>query len=108
MRWSRRHQAGSTCFLASSDLHLEAKLTHYAGSRRSSRRLRHQYALACTYCEDVEFSAEDATRSDPAHFLTQIVQARGAVRGATTINLPDTVGYTTPDEYKCAVSAHAA
>src|SRR5262249_60060650 len=47
-------------------------------------------------CADVEFSAEDATRSDP-RFLHEVA-AVAIAAGATTINLPDTVGYTTPDE----------
>ncbi len=49
------------------------------------------------YCHDIEFSAEDATRSDPdflAELLEKVIQA-----GATTLNIPDTVGYTTPEEY---------
>ena len=83
-------------FLASSDLHLEAKLR--ITRPQALEQVETSVALARSYCEDVEFSAEDATRSDP-DFLTQMVQA--AVRaGATTINLPDTVGYTTPDEYR--------
>ena len=83
-------------FLASSDLHLEAKLKI---SRAEALEQTSEFvALACQYSDDIEFSAEDATRSDPA-FLLQIVQAAVSA-GATTINLPDTVGYTTPDEYK--------
>ena len=83
-------------FLASSDLHLEAKLKI---SRAQALEQTSEFvALACTYSDDVEFSAEDATRSDP-DFLTAIVKAAVAA-GARTINLPDTVGYTTPDEYK--------
>ncbi len=83
-------------FLASSDLHLEAKLkiTRSEALDQAAQAV----ALACGYSDDVEFSAEDATRSDPT-FLTQIVTAAVGA-GATTINLPDTVGYTTPDEYK--------
>src|SRR5690625_1825816 len=49
------------------------------------------------HVDDVEFSAEDATRSDPA-FLSRVFEAVIAA-GATTINIPDTVGYTTPGEY---------
>ena len=53
-------------------------------------------------CDDVEFSAEDATRSDPA-FLHEVLAA--VIRaGATTINVPDTVGYTTPDEIAALVA----
>lgn len=83
-------------FIASSDLHLEAKL-------RISRQQALDQAgecvrLARSYTNDVEFSAEDATRSDP-DFLVSIVQV-AINEGATTINLPDTVGYSTPAEYK--------
>jgi 2-isopropylmalate synthase len=60
-------------------------------------RVAQSVALARQYAEDVEFSAEDATRSDP-DFLVQV--ATVAVQaGARTINLPDTVGYAVPDEY---------
>ena len=59
--------------------------------------------LACSYAEDVEFSAEDATRSD-LDFLVEIVTV-AIQAGATTINLPDTVGYTTPAEYKALFEA---
>ena len=81
-------------FLATSDIHLEHKL-------RMSRaevleRARVMVAYARGLCEDVEFSAEDATRTDPA-FLHEVLAA--VIRaGATTINVPDTVGYATPDE----------
>jgi 2-isopropylmalate synthase len=83
-------------FLASSDLHLEAKLR--ITREQALEQAAQSVQLACGYSEDVEFSAEDATRSDP-EFLVKIVTA-AVQAGATTINLPDTVGYTTPDEYK--------
>ena len=81
-------------FIATSDLHLERKL-------RISRddclqAIVDNVSLARTFTDDVEFSAEDATRTDP-EFLCRVVEAAIA-RGATTINLPDTVGYCTPDE----------
>jgi len=83
-------------FLATSDLHLEAKLRI---TRAQALEQAAQFVeLACRYTDNVEFSAEDATRSD-REFLVQVVTA--AVKaGAKTINLPDTVGYTTPAEYK--------
>jgi len=83
-------------FLATSDLHLEAKLRI---TRAQALEQAAQFVeLACRYADNVEFSAEDATRSDQ-EFLVQVVTA--AVKaGAKTINLPDTVGYTTPEEYK--------
>ena len=81
-------------FIATSDLHLERKLriSREECLRASMAAVR----LARQYTDDVQFSAEDATRSDP-EFLWQIVEAV-IQSGATTINLPDTVGYSTPDE----------
>jgi 2-isopropylmalate synthase len=83
-------------FLATSDLHLTAKL-------RMSREECLNSAvdavkLARGFTDDVEFSAEDATRSD-RDFLCRVIEAVIDV-GATTINLPDTVGYATPDEIR--------
>jgi 2-isopropylmalate synthase len=82
-------------FLASSDLHLEAKLkiTRAEALDQAAESVR----LARTFTDDVEFSAEDATRTDP-DFLVKIVSV-AVQAGATTINIPDTVGYTTPEEY---------
>jgi 2-isopropylmalate synthase len=81
-------------FIATSDLHLERKL-------RMTREACLDAAVqavtrARTYTDDVEFSAEDATRSD-FDFLCRVIEAVVAA-GATTVNLPDTVGYSTPDE----------
>ena len=81
-------------FIATSDLHLERKL-------RISREECLRAAMAAVrrarqFTDDVQFSAEDATRSDP-QFLWQVIE--GVIQsGAKTINLPDTVGYSTPDE----------
>ena len=59
-------------------------------------------AYAKKFCSNIEFSAEDATRSDPA-FLAKAV--RLAIKnGATVINIPDTVGYTTPPEMQELIS----
>ncbi|WP_263383829.1 2-isopropylmalate synthase [Granulicella arctica] len=82
-------------FIATSDLHLEAKLriTRAEALVQAAESVR----LARSYADDIEFSAEDATRSD-IDFLTEIVTI-AVQAGATTINLPDTVGYTTPAEY---------
>ena len=83
-------------FLATSDLHLTTKLriTREACLEAIIDAVR----LARRFTDDVEFSAEDATRSDP-DFLCRVIEA--AIReGCTTINLPDTVGYGTPDETK--------
>src|SRR5438874_11422466 len=81
-------------FLATSDLHLETKLrmTRDACLEAIVDAVR----LARRFTDDVEFSAEDATRSD-GDFLCRVIEA--VIRaGGTTINLPDTVGYATPDE----------
>lgn len=79
-------------FLATSDIHLEHKL------RITREQCLQQVASAVTrargYCDDVEFSAEDATRTD-LEFLCTIAEA-AVNAGATTINLPDTVGYGLP------------
>ncbi|MGA7853026.1 MAG: 2-isopropylmalate synthase [Candidatus Acidiferrales bacterium] len=82
-------------FLASSDLHLKHKL------RISRSEALQQIATMVRYgvqnCEEVEFSAEDASRTD-LDFLLEVIEA-AAANGATIINMPDTVGYTTPEEY---------
>ncbi|MGA7109310.1 MAG: 2-isopropylmalate synthase [Terracidiphilus sp.] len=82
-------------FLASSDLHLEYKLK--IGRQEALDLTGESVRLARSLADDVEFSPEDATRSD-REFLIEMV--RTAVdAGATTINMPDTVGYSTPEEY---------
>jgi 2-isopropylmalate synthase len=83
-------------FLATSDLHLAAKL-------RISREECLASAvgavkMARQHTDDVEFSAEDATRSD-YDFLCRVIEAV-IDAGCTTVNLPDTVGYATPDEHR--------
>jgi len=82
-------------FLATSDIHLAFKLKM---SRQDALRTAHEcVAYARSLCEDIEFSPEDATRSDP-DFLCEVLQA-AVDSGATTLNIPDTVGYTMPEEY---------
>src|SRR5688500_9378190 len=83
-------------FIATSDLHLAAKLRMTREQCLEAAVEAVRYARHHTF--DVEFSAEDATRSD-LDFLCRIVEAVIKV-GATTINLPDTVGYSTPDEIR--------
>ena len=82
-------------FLATSDLHLKHKL------RTSRAEAKDQIArwvrFGAERCAQVEFSAEDASRSD-IEYLGEVVEAAVSA-GATIINLPDTVGYTTPEEY---------
>ena len=82
-------------FLASSDLHLEYKLK--MSRQQALDQAAESVRLARTFVEDVEFSPEDATRSD-RDFLVEIVRV-AIEAGATTINMPDTVGYSTPEEY---------
>jgi len=82
-------------FLASSDLHLEYKLK--ISRQEALDRAAESVRLARSFVDDVEFSPEDATRSD-REFLIEIVRV-AIEAGATTINMPDTVGYTTPEEY---------
>jgi 2-isopropylmalate synthase len=82
-------------FLASSDIHLEHKLK--ISREQALQQADESVRLARTYVDDVEFSPEDSTRTDP-DFLCAIVQT-AVDAGATVINIPDTVGYTMPSEY---------
>jgi 2-isopropylmalate synthase len=82
-------------FISSSDIHIEHQL-------RSTREVvlekaREMVRYARSFCEDIEFSPMDATRSDPEY----VYQMLAAVieEGATTLNIPDTVGYATPEDY---------
>ena len=90
-------------FIATSDIHLKLKL------KKSREQVLEEAVkaveLARRYVEDVEFSAEDATRTDP-DFLEQVSLAVVA-SGARTVNLPDTVGYSTPDEHAALLARMA-
>jgi 2-isopropylmalate synthase len=86
-------------FLASSDLHLQCKLK--ITRQQALDQVFRAVSYAKSLCSDVEFSPEDATRSDP-EFLCQFVQA-AVDAGATTINIPDTVGYSIPDEFAAII-----
>lgn len=82
-------------FLATSDIHLQYKLKMSRAEALEQARTSVRYARCL--CDDVEFSPEDATRSDfdfLCEMLETVVEA-----GATTLNIPDTVGYTLPDEF---------
>ena len=81
-------------FLATSDIHLQHKLK--ISRRECVEQARDAVKLAKSYCHDVEFSAEDATRSD-RDFLCEVLEAV-VEAGANTINIPDTVGYSIPSE----------
>lgn len=82
-------------FIATSPIHMEYKLKMTPAE--VVERAVDMVKYAKKYCSNIEFSAEDATRSEP-EFLGKIFEKVIEV-GATTINIPDTVGYTTPDEY---------
>ncbi len=82
-------------FLATSDIHLEHKLR--ITRQECVERVREMVSYARSLCEDVEFSPEDAGRSDPEFLYVVLEEAIKA--GATTLNIPDTVGYVTPDEF---------
>jgi 2-isopropylmalate synthase len=82
-------------FVATSDIHLEHKLRKTRGE--VLQMTRDAVRLARSLTADVEFSAEDATRSD-VDYLCEVFAA-AVESGATTLNVPDTVGYTTPGEF---------
>jgi 2-isopropylmalate synthase len=104
-------------FLSTSDIHIE----HQFKSTRTKmlERAREMVRYARSLCDDIEFSPMDATRSEPA-YLYEVLTAVVA-EGATTLNIPDTVGFTTSEEYadlirgilanvvgieKCVISTH--
>jgi 2-isopropylmalate synthase len=82
-------------FIATSDIHLQYKLKMTRDAVLTAAEEAVRYARK--FVADVEFSAEDASRSD-RDYLCRVFTAAIAA-GATTINIPDTVGYTTPDEF---------
>ena len=82
-------------FIATSDIHLKYKFK--IDREECLEQAIEAVTFAKSLCDDVEFSPEDATRSDPeflVQVLTEVIKA-----GATTLNIPDTVGYRTPEEY---------
>ena len=88
-------------FVATSDIHLEYKLKKTRGE--VIEMTRNAVRMARDYAEEVEFSAEDATRSD-VDYLCEVFGA-AIESGATILNVPDTVGYTLPNEFIGLVSA---
>ena len=82
-------------FLATSDIHLQHKLK--ISRRQCLEQARDGVKLARTFCKDVQFSAEDASRTD-INFLCEVLEAV-IEAGATTLNIPDTVGYSVPHEF---------
>lgn len=93
VKWSKKPRIHT--FIATSPIHMEFKLK--MNPEQVLAEVRQAVTYARSLVDDVEFSAEDASRSDPA-FLGEVF--RTAVEcGATTLNIPDTVGYSTPDEF---------
>ena len=87
-------------FIATSDIHLEHKLRKSRSEVLAITSEMVRYARSLV--EDVEFSCEDAGRSDP-EFMYQVIAA-AIEAGATTINIPDTVGYATPAEFGALIA----
>jgi 2-isopropylmalate synthase len=87
-------------FLATSAIHRQFKLK--MAKEEIIRRAIEGVKRARTYCEDIEFSPEDAARTE-LDFLTEVVE-RVVEAGATTINIPDTVGYAVPSQYAAAIA----
>jgi 2-isopropylmalate synthase len=88
-------------FLATSDIHLQYKLR--ISRDQCLAQARDAVRVAKSLCEDVEFSPEDATRTDP-DFLCRVLEA-AVEAGATTLNIPDTVGYAVPWEFAQLISS---
>jgi 2-isopropylmalate synthase len=89
------HSSRIHTFLSTSDLHLAAKLR--ISREQAIDQIAEMVAFARTLCDDIEFSPEDATRTDP-DFLVKVCEV-AIDAGATTLNLPDTVGYCIPADY---------
>lgn len=87
-------------FLATSPIHMRYKLK--MDQEEVVDRVREMVAYAKSFCNDVEFSPEDAGRSDPEFLYLVLADAIRA--GATTLNIPDTVGYITPEEFGVLIS----
>src|SRR5437763_4173194 len=86
-------------FLATSAIHREFKLR--MAKEEIVRRAVESVQRAKSYCDDIEFSPEDAARTE-LDFLAEIVE-RAVEAGATTLNIPDTVGYAVPSQYAAAI-----
>ncbi len=100
--WNAIRHANSSrihVFLATSPLHMQYKLKMTPEQVLES--IAHNVAYAKKYCPDIEFSAEDACRSDLDFLCRSFETAIKA--GATTLNIPDTVGYMVPEEYAARV-----
>jgi 2-isopropylmalate synthase len=93
VQWARKPRIHT--FLATSDIHLQHKLK--ISRNDCIEQVGEMVSYARDFCENIEFSPEDAGRSDP-EFLWQVLGI-AVQAGATTLNIPDTVGYCTPAEY---------
>src|SRR6187431_160323 len=96
--WGAVKEAGRPrihTFISTSDIHIEHQLSSTRDDVKGQARAA--VTLARSYCDDVEFSPMDATRADLE--FTAEVCAVAVAEGATVVNIPDTVGYTTPEEY---------
>jgi 2-isopropylmalate synthase len=82
-------------FLSSSDIHILHQLVK--DREQVLEMARSQVARARSYCDDVEFSPMDASRSEPEYVFRMLTECIDA--GATTVNIPDTVGYAIPEEF---------
>ncbi|MBN1537445.1 MAG: 2-isopropylmalate synthase [Anaerolineales bacterium] len=101
--WQAVQYAAHPCihtFLATSPIHMEYKL--HMSPETVLERVRDMVSYAHSFCQDIEFSPEDAARSDP-EFLYRVL-AVAIAAGATTLNIPDTVGYSTPEEFGALIS----
>ncbi len=87
-------------FLATSDIHMQHKLR--MSREQVKEKAYEMIAYARGFCDDIEFSPEDAGRSDPL-FLYEVLEL-ALKAGATTLNIPDTVGYTMPDEFGALIA----
>jgi 2-isopropylmalate synthase len=87
-------------FLATSDIHMQQKL--HMTRNQVIETVGDMVAYAHNLCQDIEFSPEDASRSDP-EFL-YLVLGIAIQAGATTLNIPDTVGYATPEEFGALIA----
>jgi 2-isopropylmalate synthase len=87
-------------FLATSSIHRQHKLK--MDKAEIVQKAIESVARAKTFCEDVEFSPEDAARTE-LDFLCEVVE-KAITAGATTVNIPDTVGYATPSQYFLVIS----
>lgn len=88
-------------FIATSPIHMRYKLR--MDPEEVVERVREIVSYARSLCDDIEFSPEDAGRSEPEFLYLVLSEAIKA--GATTLNIPDTVGYTTPDEFGKLISS---